>query len=264
MSAIVCVVGAARTALAQLGDGFLRWELSPDDGQTWHSGVLEVPHLQASVRVRAIAGWSSSAGYMFAYAEFDALWRGLENAGMQDSLVDLERNPRLPGPFGHHEVVSRFGADIKIDDDRDTLPPGVGRYGVRAGQPPEQVIHENEFSNPVFLFSYVALLDGSPGERTATSLQIAPSQGNTTDRFMRIYTTSSGATNIPLATLTQATLRVLPCPADFNRDGAADFFDYLDFAAAFASEDSSADISGNGQVDFFDYLDFVQVLSEGC
>jgi probable HAF family extracellular repeat protein len=54
------------------------------------------------------------------------------------------------------------------------------------------------------------------------------------------------------------------CPADFNRDGQADFFDYLDFAAAFDAEDPSADFSGDSQVDFFDYLDFVQAFDAGC
>ncbi|MDX2148683.1 MAG: GC-type dockerin domain-anchored protein [Planctomycetota bacterium] len=55
-----------------------------------------------------------------------------------------------------------------------------------------------------------------------------------------------------------------PCPADFNRDGQVDFFDYLDFASAFASEDASADFNGDSQIDFFDYLDFAAAFSSGC
>jgi hypothetical protein len=47
------------------------------------------------------------------------------------------------------------------------------------------------------------------------------------------------------------------CAADFNGDNQVDFFDYLDFAAAFDAEDESADFNGDNQVDFFDYLDFV-------
>jgi hypothetical protein len=46
------------------------------------------------------------------------------------------------------------------------------------------------------------------------------------------------------------------CDADFNGDNQVDFFDYLDFVAAFDAEDSSADFNGDNQVDFFDYLDF--------
>ncbi|MDX2147457.1 MAG: hypothetical protein SFZ23_08025 [Planctomycetota bacterium] len=54
------------------------------------------------------------------------------------------------------------------------------------------------------------------------------------------------------------------CVADFNRDGQSDFFDYLDFAAAFAADDPAADINLDGQVDFFDYLDFASAFDQGC
>jgi hypothetical protein len=54
------------------------------------------------------------------------------------------------------------------------------------------------------------------------------------------------------------------CPADFNGDNQVDFFDYLDFAQAFANEDPAADFNGDNQVDFFDYLDFAQAFDAGC
>jgi hypothetical protein len=54
------------------------------------------------------------------------------------------------------------------------------------------------------------------------------------------------------------------CPADFNHDGQADFFDYLDFVAAFDISDPSADFNGDNQVDFFDYLDFAVAFDAGC
>jgi hypothetical protein len=57
----------------------------------------------------------------------------------------------------------------------------------------------------------------------------------------------------------------VPCgPGDFNADGTADFFDYLDFVAAFDAEDESADFNGDQSVDFFDYLDFVAAFDAGC
>jgi hypothetical protein len=43
-----------------------------------------------------------------------------------------------------------------------------------------------------------------------------------------------------------------------------DFFDYLDFVAAFSANDPSADFNGDGVIDFFDYLDFVAAFAEGC
>ena len=54
------------------------------------------------------------------------------------------------------------------------------------------------------------------------------------------------------------------CAADFNGDATVDFFDYLDFVAAFADSLPGADFNGDGVVDFFDYLDFVAAFAEGC
>jgi hypothetical protein len=50
--------------------------------------------------------------------------------------------------------------------------------------------------------------------------------------------------------------------ADFNSDGTVDFFDYLDFVAAFDAEDGAADFNGDESVDFFDYLDFVFMFDD--
>ncbi|MDX2148678.1 MAG: choice-of-anchor R domain-containing protein [Planctomycetota bacterium] len=57
---------------------------------------------------------------------------------------------------------------------------------------------------------------------------------------------------------------ICECQADFNCDGQGDFFDYLDFAAAFSSDDLSADYFPDGQIDFFDYLDFASAFDAGC
>ncbi len=54
------------------------------------------------------------------------------------------------------------------------------------------------------------------------------------------------------------------CAADYNWDGTADFFDYLDFVDAFSANLRSSDFNGDAIVDFFDYLDFVDVFSLGC
>ncbi|MBU6412006.1 MAG: hypothetical protein KGS45_00910 [Planctomycetes bacterium] len=54
------------------------------------------------------------------------------------------------------------------------------------------------------------------------------------------------------------------CPADFNRDQVVDFFDYLDFVDALATQHPAADYNLDGIIDFFDYLDFVADFSAGC
>jgi subtilisin family serine protease len=61
-----------------------------------------------------------------------------------------------------------------------------------------------------------------------------------------------------------AAARATLCRADFNGNGTADFFDYLDFVQAFSNNAAAADFNGNGTVDFFDYLDFVQAFDAGC
>ncbi|MDX2147414.1 MAG: alpha/beta hydrolase-fold protein [Planctomycetota bacterium] len=57
--------------------------------------------------------------------------------------------------------------------------------------------------------------------------------------------------------------RALAPRCDFNADGTRDFFDYLDFATAFASDAADADVNHDGLVDFFDYLDFASAFG-GC
>ena len=59
-------------------------------------------------------------------------------------------------------------------------------------------------------------------------------------------------------------VRLTVCAADFNCDGVMDFFDYLDFVAAFAGGLAPADYNHDSVIDFFDYLDFVQAFSAGC
>ncbi|MBU6413941.1 MAG: matrixin family metalloprotease [Planctomycetes bacterium] len=54
------------------------------------------------------------------------------------------------------------------------------------------------------------------------------------------------------------------CTADFNGDTSIDFFDYLDFVAAFSANETAADFNGDTSIDFFDYLDFVAAFSAGC
>ncbi len=54
------------------------------------------------------------------------------------------------------------------------------------------------------------------------------------------------------------------CAADFNLDGAVDFFDYDDFVVAFETGTPDADFNGDGAIDFFDYDDFVVAFEAGC
>ena len=77
----------------------------------------------------------------------------------------------------------------------------------------------------------------------------------------RSFEGANVGTAIFAVTLRDATLA---CTADFNNDTVVDFFDYLDFVQAFASNESSSDFNHDSVIDFFDYLDFVQAFAAGC
>jgi hypothetical protein len=76
-------------------------------------------------------------------------------------------------------------------------------------------------------------------------------------RFRCVATNSCGSVTSNWAILNT-------CSADFNCDGATDFFDYLDFVDGFSSGNDFADFNRDGTIDFFDYLDFVDAFSAGC
>ncbi len=96
--------------------------------------------------------------------------------------------------------------------------------------------------------------------------------GTTTDldgllrRFDDPIAPNVGAGTSPLVDMGAYELQspLPPCPSDFNRDNVVDFFDYLDFVAAFSTGLPAADFNADSVIDFFDYLDFVAAFSAGC
>lgn len=55
-----------------------------------------------------------------------------------------------------------------------------------------------------------------------------------------------------------------PTIADWNGDGALDFFDVQGFLAEFSAHTARADINGDGAYDFFDIQAFLQYFSTAC
>ena len=90
------------------------------------------------------------------------------------------------------------------------------------------------------------------------------------------FTLGFNGTTVDSATLgTRTTLwyrftvgTAIPCPADFDGDGTADFFDYDAFVACFEGgscpSGKTADFDGDGSVDFFDYDAYVVAFELGC
>jgi hypothetical protein len=108
------------------------------------------------------------------------------------------------------------------------------------------------------------LADGTTGEGTIISGSATSTLRLTGIHLADASTYQARITNPCGTTLSRPAHLAVRCPADFDGNGNADFFDYLDFAAAFDAEDPRADLDGNGQVDFFDYLEFVAAFDAGC
>lgn len=100
---------------------------------------------------------------------------------------------------------------------------------------------------------------------TSTFLGLVPSLA--TVNLATGEATNVGVLNLGIAGL--FTLKAIaapgPCPADFNRDGFLDFFDYDAYVEAFESgNDPRADLNCDRFLDFFDYDAFVAQFESGC
>jgi T5SS/PEP-CTERM-associated repeat protein len=155
-------------------------------------------------------------------------------------------------------------------------PNGIGRIRFdtqgffHAG--PLQMDLASPTSSDEFIISGGGAFNLPPGGSLQVSLGFTPSAP-----FRRTLITASSIVGtftsitlppVPLGQLridyTPTTIDLVYCPADFNADFSTDFFDYLDFVAAFDIEDPAADFNGDSAVDFFDYLDFVAAFDTGC
>jgi photosystem II stability/assembly factor-like uncharacterized protein len=92
--------------------------------------------------------------------------------------------------------------------------------------------------------------DGLP-HAAVIDLHVEPRRGPT-GRLV-IGTQGRGAWLVPL-----------PCLADFNGDGFADFFDYDAYIEAFEAGSLGADTNADGFLDFFDYDRFAAEFEAGC
>ena len=117
------------------------------------------------------------AGYAFAGARFDAVVAA-GSGGLADSASGFLR----PFPLAHIVpqaiVASRFGAVLKLDDSRDTLPPGDGTRGVSPSQGKEIMGDPRFFTtaNPISVFEFTLELDGSTGTRSLSEFFLPPSR----------------------------------------------------------------------------------------
>jgi hypothetical protein len=100
-----------------------------------------------------------------------------------------------------------------------------------------------------------------------------PAAQSTSQFRIRFIAADAAPGSVVEAAVDSVTLTVVDCtppacPADFNSDGFADFFDYDAYVECFETgvcpPGKSADFNGDGFADFFDYDDFVFAFEAGC
>jgi hypothetical protein len=208
LAAFACT---APSAHAQIGSSSLRWQASLDNGQTWQDSEVFVNSLQTEVRLRGLLDWSTDAGFAFARATFDTIIQGGAN-DITDTIVDARSPFPLNLVFAQTLVTTRFGNLLKIDDSRDTMPPGQGLRGIFPHNPVPAFDTRWTSANPLSIFEFTLVLDGSLGSRTISSIYAQTSQGTPT--YPSFYTSMGGATNFTIqTTVVPLTVTVIPAPA---------------------------------------------------
>jgi zinc carboxypeptidase/carboxypeptidase activation peptide len=104
------------------------------------------------------------------------------------------------------------------------------------------------------------------GRWVAKTFKVSNFVAPTADMRVRFVARDDGAGSIVEAAIDDITLEVFGCtrhPADFNKDGVLDIFDFLAFQNLFVLRDPRADLdqsTGVGVFDIFDFLEFQRLF----
>lgn len=211
----LALAGAASAQPSTIGTGRFWWEASLDGGSTWARDALTVADPSAGVLIRARADWEPRPPeipfHYFAGVKFDVVVESV-SGGLSDGASHFTRAPLLGSGLGQTYAAMRFGSVLKIDDIRDTLPPGEGTRAIEVHQYREQDADLNfRRNNPMELFRFILDLDGSEGERIVRQA-FRPYQLPEPNRFLMTYLTGNGAVNYPDSTAYDLRLHVVPAP----------------------------------------------------
>lgn len=99
----------------------------------------------------------------------------------------------------------------------------------------------------------VTVSDPAPLEPGVFSFTITGGAGTGTDRLI----VRAGAPGDRVELMPRFPVSVADSLADFNGDGACDYFDVAGFIASFMIQDPDADVTGDGQWDFFDVTAYI-------
>lgn len=145
------------------------WEASSDEGISWVRNSLVVSDSSTNVLVRGVCEFPGPANTYFGGAAFDATYTGLGAAGLSDRIpLSSVNRCQIPGLLPQ-VAVTRWGATLKIDDEVDLFPPGLGPYWWGTGQnAPFRGSHVS--GNPICAFGYTVILDGTLGDREVSAI----------------------------------------------------------------------------------------------
>lgn len=210
-SALLLAIAPSSVCLAQftIGTATITWQASIDDGSTWRSGNVDVEFTQPRVLVRALVDWSRDAGVAYATSTFDVQ---VSDVAPGDSVSNMRRPSPLDQYHTQTIVSSRFaGTILKIDDENDMLPPGLGALGVLPIQITPNFGGPFTDSRPLSIFEFEFTHDGTLGRRGVTQFFTqGPTEGPQT---VRTWRSRSGTQNIPQFMTVQLGINVIPSPA---------------------------------------------------
>lgn len=216
----------------------------------------------------ACVGASTSFSVVASGSSLSYQWRKNGNPIGGATSDTLTLNPVSAGDVGSYDCVvtsqncgstTSNSASLTVSDNVTITTQPVDAASCRGGSVSFTVAASG--ATPLsyqWRFNSVNISDGGSYAGTTTdTLTVSPVTPGTIGAYDCVITNTCN-------TVTSSTANLSTCAADFNCDGGVDFFDYLDFVAAFSNNDPSADFNDDGGIDFFDYLDFVAAFSSPC
>ncbi len=163
------LTGAQNNFIISTDPSIWRWEASADQGVTWHSGLMDVDSSVSSVHVRAVSTFPGPSNTYFGATSLDATVTGAPGIGEADTI---SRSSISRGQITNNLVelaVTRFGSVLKIDDESDLLPPGIGTRWANVSQAAPFRSPPPVLGNPIICFAYELALDGTQGQRIVSA-----------------------------------------------------------------------------------------------
>ncbi len=152
------------SAYAQPQTAALFWEFSSDNGATWTAHALDVaPH--TTLLARVMVAWERPDPFSyFGGATFDAFVARDGAHGDSDMITNVLTRWRVEIGLYSRETVQVFDLPsvLKIDDFRDTQPPGQGPQWLSVSQSPN---FDHSFADPISVLQFDYHIDSSAGVR---------------------------------------------------------------------------------------------------